>query len=62
MSLQLKKRKGTLPEDAEEDHSFGEKKKKHVPKEAKPLDSFCWVLVIKLEKIWTFENKKLNVR
>ena len=27
MSLQLKKRKGTLPEDAEEDHSFGEKKK-----------------------------------
>ena len=26
MSLQLKKRKGTLPEDAEEDHSFGGKK------------------------------------
>ena len=26
MSLQLKKRKGTLPEDAE-DHSFEEKKK-----------------------------------
>jgi len=55
MSLQLKKRKGTSPEDAEEDHSFD------LPKEAKLLDSFCLVLVIKLEKIWTFENK-LNVR
>ena len=59
MSLQLKKRKGTLPEDAE-DHSF-EEKKNHLPKEAKLLDSFCLVLVIKLEKIWTFENK-LNIR
>lgn len=27
MSLQLKKRKGTLPEDAEEHHSFEKKKK-----------------------------------
>ena len=61
MSLQLKKRKGTLPEDAEEDHSLGGKKN-HIPKEAKLLDSFCLVFVIKLEKIWTFENKKLNVR
>lgn len=43
MSLQLKKRKGTLPEDAEEHHSF-EKKKNHLPKEAKLLDSFCLVL------------------
>lgn len=60
MSLQLKKRKGTLPEDAE-DHSFEEKKKNHLPKEAKLLDSFFLVLVIKLEKIWTFENK-LNIR
>ena len=59
MSLQLKKRKGTLPEDAE-DHSF-EEKKNHLPKEAKLLDSFFLVLVIKLEKIWTFENK-LNIR
>lgn len=46
-----------MPEDAEA-NSF----EKHLAKEKKLFDSFCLILVIKLEKIWTFENKKLSVR